>query len=132
MKGLPSHDSLMEYIDHLNKGESFKEASDDKLLKKSDDKACKVYSYQRIIERYIRKEGKPVEYQITAHVDDTKPIKHLLSLIRDGGSKYKRHGSYVGNSNNERCLWWKIHWAGRFTKSSHLTKAWGSICPFFQ
>ena len=89
MKGLPSHDSLMEYIDHLNKGESFKEASDDKLLKKSDDKACKVYSYQRIIERYIRKEGKPVEYQITAHVDDTKPIKHLLSLIRDGGSKYK-------------------------------------------
>ena len=53
--------------------------------KKSDDKACKVYSYQRIIERYIRKEGKPVEYQITAHVDDTKPIKHLLSLIRDGG-----------------------------------------------
>ena len=36
-KGLPSHDSLTEWIDRLNKGESFEEAN--------DDKACKFYSY---------------------------------------------------------------------------------------
>ena len=88
-KGLPSHDSLTEYIDRLNKGESFEEAN--------DDKACKFYSYQRVIESYIGKDGKPVEYQRTAHVDDTKPVKHPIRLIKDGGSKYKKHQSYVDN-----------------------------------
>ena len=74
-KGLPSHGSLTEYIDRLNKGESFEEAN--------DDKACKFYSYQRVAESYIGKEGKQVEYQRTAPVDDTKPVKHLVSLIKD-------------------------------------------------
>ena len=67
-KGLPSHDSMMEYIGCLNKGDSFEEAN--------DDKARKFYSYQRVVKCYICKEGKPMEYQRTACVDDTKPIKH--------------------------------------------------------
>ena len=88
-KGLPWHDSLAEYIDCLSKGESFEEAN--------DNKACKFYSYQRVVESYIVKEGKPVQYQRTASADDTKPVKHLVSLIKDGGRKYKKHQSYVDN-----------------------------------
>ena len=79
----------MEYIGCLNKGDSFEEAN--------DDKACKFYSYQRVEKSYICKEGKPMEYQRTACADDTKPIKHLVSLIKDGDSKYKKHQSYVDN-----------------------------------
>ena len=74
---------MTEYINRLNKGRSFEEAN--------DDKACKFYLCQRVIESYIGKEGKPVEYQGTACVDDTKPVKHLVGLIKDGGSKYKKH-----------------------------------------
>ena len=50
-KGLPSHYSLTGYIDLLQKGESFEEAND------------KFDQYQRVIESYVGKEGKPVEYQ---------------------------------------------------------------------
>ena len=80
---------MMEYIGCLNKGDSFEEAN--------DDKARKFYSYQRVEKSYICKEGKPMEYQRTACADDTKPIKHLVSLIKDGDSKYKKHQSYVDN-----------------------------------
>ena len=59
---------MMEYIGCLNKEDSFEEAN--------DDKARKFYSYQRAVKCYICKEGKPMEYQRTASVDDTKPIKH--------------------------------------------------------
>ena len=98
-KDLPSHDSLTEYIDRLNKGESFEEAN--------DDKAWKFYSYQRVVERYIGKEGKPVKYQRTARADDTKPVKHLVNLIKGGGSKYKKHQSYVDNCSLFS-QWWKM------------------------
>ena len=43
------------------------------------------------------KEGKPVQYQRTARAVDTKPVKHLVSLIKDGNRKYKKHQSYVDN-----------------------------------
>ena len=77
-KGQPSHDSL------VTRGESFEEAN--------DDKGSKFYSYQKAVESYIeKKKGKPVEYQRTVCVDDTKPIKHRVSLIKDEGSKYKKH-----------------------------------------
>ena len=48
----------------------------EKVLRKLN-KACKFYSYQRVVESYIRKEGKPVEYQRTA--DDTKLVKYHIS-----------------------------------------------------
>ena len=38
-----------------------------------------------------------MESQRTVGVDDTKPAKHLVSLTKDGGSKYKKHQSYVNN-----------------------------------
>ena len=121
-KGLPSHNSLTEYIDRLNKAEKFQEAN--------DDKACKFYSYQRVVEGYI-KQGKPIEYQRTARVDDTR------NLIKDWGSEYKKHRSYVDNcltffSNDENCQQQKIHWAGLFRKSNHPAKGRVSVCPFFQ
>ena len=80
---------MTENIDSFNKGESFEEAN--------DDKACKFYSYQRVVESYIGKEGKPVKYQRIVHVDDAKPVKQFLSLIKDGGSKYKKDRSYIDN-----------------------------------
>ena len=88
-KGLPSHNSLTEYIDRLNKAEKFQEAN--------DDKACKFYSYQRVVESHTGKECKPEGYQRTACVYNTKPVKHHVSLIKGGGIKYKKHRSYVKN-----------------------------------
>ena len=38
-----------------------------------------------------------MKYQRTACVDDTKSIKDLVSLIKDGGRTYKKHHSYVDN-----------------------------------
>ena len=73
-----------------NKGESFEEAN--------DDKGCKFYSYQKAVKAISKKKkGKPVEYQRTVCVDDSKPIKHRVSLIKDEGSKCKKHWSYVDN-----------------------------------
>ena len=51
----------MEYIHRLNQAEKFEEAN--------DDKACKFYSYQRVVESHIGKECKPEGYQRTACVD---------------------------------------------------------------
>ena len=90
--GLLSHYFLTGYIDRLQKGESFEQANDNKLHK--------FYKYQRIVESYIRKEGKPVEYKRTARIDDIKPVKHLVSLIKDVSKKNKNHRSYVDNCSN--------------------------------
>ena len=38
-----------------------------------------------------------MEYQRTPRVDDTKPVKHLVSLTKDVGSKYKKHRSSADN-----------------------------------
>ena len=54
----------------------------------------------RVTESYIGKEGKPVEYTRTARVDDTKPIKHLVNLTKDGSKKYLKHRTYVHNCSN--------------------------------
>lgn len=91
-KVLPSHDSLTEYINRLENGEDFAEAN--------DKKPCKFYSYMTATESYIVKEGKPVEYTRTARVDDTKPVKTLVNLIKDGGKKYLKHRTYVDNCSN--------------------------------
>ena len=82
-KFLPSHNSLTEYINRLQNGENFTEAN--------DEKPCKFYSYVRVTESYTGKEGKPVEYTRTAKVDDTKPVKHLVNLIKDGSKKFIKH-----------------------------------------
>ena len=86
-KFLLSHNSLTEYINHLQNGENFTEAN--------DEKPCKFYSYVRVTESYTGKEGKPVEYTRTAKVDDTKPVKHLVNLIKDGSKKFIKHRTYV-------------------------------------
>ena len=72
---------MTEYIDRLNKAEKFQEAN--------DDKACKFYSYQRVVESHTGKECKPEGYQRTACVYDTKPVKHHVSLIKGGGLNTK-------------------------------------------
>ena len=90
--GLPSHYLLTGYIDRLQKGESFEKAN--------DNKPRKFYKYQRVVESYIRKEGKPVEYKRTARIDDIKPVKHLVSLIKDVSKKNKNRRSYVDNCSN--------------------------------
>ena len=56
--------------------------------------------YQRVVKNYVGKEGKPTEYKRTARIDDTKPVKHLVSFIKDGSKKYKKHQSYVDNCWN--------------------------------
>ena len=80
------------YIDSFQKGKSFEEVN--------DNKPCKLNQYQRVVESYIDKEGKPVEYKRTARIDDTKQVKHLVILIKDGSWKYKKHRSYVDNCSN--------------------------------
>lgn len=91
-KALPSHGSLTEYINRINSGEDFAELNDKKL--------CKFYYYQRVVESYIGKEGKPVEYTRTARVDDQKPVCHIVNLIKDGSIKYLKHRTYVDNCSN--------------------------------
>ena len=91
-KVLPSHDSLTEYINRLQNGEDFAQAN--------DETPCKFYSYMRVTESYIGKEGKPVEHTRTARVDDTKPTKHLVNLIKDGSKKYLKHRTYLDNCSN--------------------------------
>ena len=111
----------------FQKGESLEEAN--------DDKPGKFYQYQKVVESYIGKEGKPVEYKRTAHIDDKKPVKYLVSLIKDGTKKYKKYRSYVDIGvffADERCLQWKIHWASFFTKLCHTAEAWGSSLLIFQ
>ena len=88
-KGLLSHNSLTDYINRILDGESFDETNDTKL--------CKFYSYQKVTESYIGKEGKPVEYTRTSRVDECKPVQHLVGLIKDGSAKYKKHRTYVDN-----------------------------------
>ena len=53
--------------DLLNKNERFEEMAEHKI--------CKFYSYQRVVERYVCKEGRDVEYTRTARVVDAKPVK---------------------------------------------------------
>ena len=91
-KHLPSHNSWTASIDQLEKGDIFEEAN--------DDKPCKCCSYQKLVESYIGNAGKPIEYTRTAHVDDVKPVMHLVSLIKDGSKKYKKHRSYVDNCSS--------------------------------
>ena len=80
---------MTEYINRINDGEDFAELNDEKL--------CKFYYYQRVVESYIGKEGKPVEYTRTARVDDQKPVCHIVNLIKDGSVKYLKHRTYVDN-----------------------------------
>ena len=54
----------------------------------------------RVVESYIGKGGKPVKYKRTARIDDTKPVKRLVSLITDGIKKCKKHQSYVDKCSN--------------------------------
>ena len=76
----------------FQKGESFEEAN--------DDKPGKFDEYQEDFESYIGKEGKLVEYKRTARIDDIKPAKYLVSLIKDRTEKYKKYRSYVDNCSN--------------------------------
>ena len=110
-KVLPSHDFLTEYINRLQNGEDFTEAN--------DKKPCKFYSYMRVTESYIGKEGKPVEYTRTARVDDTKPIKHLVNLTKDGSKKYLKHRTYVHNCSNVFPLT-KDAYCGKFAELDFL------------
>ena len=91
-KHLPSHNSLTAYIDQLQKGEIFEEAN--------DDKPCKFYSYQKVVESHIGNGGKPIGYTRTSRIDYVKPVMHLVSLIKDGSKKYKKHRSYVDNCSS--------------------------------
>ena len=87
---------MTAYIDRLQKGESFEKAN--------DDKPYKFYQYRvvkkRVVESYTGKEGKPVAYKRTARIDDTEPVRHLVSLIKDVSKKYKKHRNYVENCSN--------------------------------
>ena len=89
---MPSHGSLTDYINRLQNGEDVAEAN--------DEKPCKFYSYTRITGSYIGKQGKPVEYTRTARVDDTKPVRYLVKLIKDESKKYLKHRTYVDNCSN--------------------------------
>lgn len=91
-KALPSHSSLTDYINRMNNGEEFAETNDNKL--------CKFYFYQRITESYIGKQGTPVEYTRTSRVDETKPVCHIVNLIKDGSTNYLKHRTYVDNCSN--------------------------------
>ena len=104
-KVLLSHDSLTEYINRLQNGEDFAEAN--------NEKPCKFYSYMRVTESYIRKEGKPVEFTRTGRVSDTKPVKHLVNLIKDGSKKYLKHRTYVDNYSHVLPLM-KDAYSGKF------------------
>ena len=44
---------------------------------------------------YIRKKEKHVGNKRTACIGDINPVKHLVSLIKNGSKKYKKHWSYV-------------------------------------
>ena len=114
-KVLPSHYSLTEYINRLQNGEDFVEAN--------DEKPYKFYSCMRVTESYIEKEGKPVEYTRTARVDDMKPVKHLVNLIKDGSKKYLKDRTYVDNCSNVFPLM-KDAYSGKFIEldfSQNLT-----------
>lgn len=91
-KSLSSHPSLTEYINRLDNGEDFVEATDTKL--------CKYYYYDTVTESYIGKQGIPIKYTRTARVDDTKPVLHLVKLIRDESKNYLKHRTYVDNCSN--------------------------------
>ena len=53
-----------------------------------------------MVESYIVKEGKAVEYKRTALIDDSKPVKHFVSIIKDESKIYKKHRSYIDNCSN--------------------------------
>ena len=105
-KSLPSHASLIGYINQISNGKTFPESTDTKLCKfytyhtVRDTKLCKFYTYHTVRESYIRKAGKPVEYTRTARVDDCKPVMHIFNLIKDGSAKYLKHRTYVDNCAN--------------------------------
>ena len=88
-KQLESHPSLTQYIHELKTGVTFPEMTDHKL--------CKYYTYRRVQESYIGKEGKPVEYTRTSTVDECKAVNDIVKLILDGGENYLKHRSYVDN-----------------------------------
>ena len=80
---------MTDYINRVLEGESFEEANDTRLYI--------FYSYQKITESHIGKEGKQDEYTKTARADECKPFKHIMGLIKDSSAKFKKHRNYVDN-----------------------------------
>ena len=113
----------------FQKGESFEEAN--------DDKPGKFYQYQEAVESYIGKEGKLVEYKRTARIDDVKPVKYLVSLIKDRTEKYKKYRSYVDNCSNVFSLmkdaysgkYIELHFSQNFAIRPKLEVP---VCSFFK
>ena len=113
----------------FQKGESLEEAN--------DDKPGKFYQYQKVVESYIGNKGKPVEYKITARIDDIKPVKYLVSLIKDRTEKYKKYRSYVDNCSNVFSLmkdaysgkYIELHFSQNFAIRPKLEVP---VCSFFK
>ena len=106
MHQLPKPTSSSE-INCILDVESFEEANDTRLYI--------FYSYQKITESYIGKEGKQDEYTRTPRVDECKPFKHLADLIKDSSAKFKEHRNYVDNCSTVFPLM-KDAFAGKFTE----------------
>ena len=88
-KSLPLQNSLTDYINRVLGGECFEKSNNTRLYI--------FHSYQQIIESYTGKEGKQAEYTKTAFVDECKPFKHLVALIKNSSPKFKKHQNYVDN-----------------------------------
>lgn len=76
----------------------------------TDHKLCHYYTYRRVEESYIDKEGKPVEYARTSRVGDCKPVSDIVKF------KWRREvfdkRPYVNNygSFNEKKGMKEIYW----------------------
>lgn len=86
---LEAHKSLTTYLNDMSSGKQFYEMSQHKV--------CKYYEYRRVIESYIGKNGKRIEYTRTARVDLEEPVAKIVEKLRECGNSYLKHRTYVDN-----------------------------------
>ena len=72
-KKLTPHDSLTTYLNKMSSGKTFEEMK--------EKKECKYYEYRRVVESYIGKNGKRIEYTRTARVDLSEPVFKLVEKL---------------------------------------------------
>ena len=61
----------------------------------TDHKICQYYTYRRVEESYIGKEGKTFEYTQTSRVAECKSVSDIVKPILNDGKKYLKQRSYV-------------------------------------
>ena len=88
-KKLTPHDSLTTYFNKMSSGKTFEEMK----IKKE----CKYYEYRRVVESYIRKNGKRIECTRSARVDLSEPFFKLVEKLRELGDNYLKHRTNVNN-----------------------------------